>query len=332
MAIEFQLDVDEPLEGDEADRDDNDDGRLRRRFERWDDMTDEYRKAAGRIASFQALAEIVGVLMYDKWAAMAPDFTRKQMMVAKIQDEVGHGHVMARVAEDLGVSRERIIGDFLEGRTKLLSIFHYDLGSWEEVGPAALLQNSAAIVQFNALEKGTYLPYVRALKKIEREEGFHYHHAWDLAHEIITEGTAEQRRLAQQAFETWVPRILSYFGPSDTATYKANRMYQLGLKVESNDALRQRWLAKIIPVFAEMGYHVPYDMAHYDEELGEWVCAPPDWAEMERVLVEGGPAFGGYVDSIRSSMDRNADFRRAALRVGEVDLRGAGRSGALVEA
>jgi ring-1,2-phenylacetyl-CoA epoxidase subunit PaaA len=311
MALEYELGA-ATLTAEDGDG--SGDPRLAKRYERWDDMTEEYRKSAARIASFQCLAELIGVMMFNEWVEMAPDFARKQMLLAKIQDEVGHGHVMARVAEDLGVTREQILVDFVEGRTKLLNIFHYGFETWEEIGPSALLQNSAAIVQFSALQKGTYLPYVRALKKIDKEEGFHYHHAWDLSHEIMTMGTTEQRRLAQQSFETWVPRILAYFGPPDTETYQQNRMYQLGLKVDSNDALRQRWLARMMPVFEQMGYHVPHDLAHHDEETDSWVFASPDWVEVKRTLTEGGPLYAHYVENVRRSLDRNARYRAAALR------------------
>jgi ring-1,2-phenylacetyl-CoA epoxidase subunit PaaA len=309
MALEYELGA-ATLTAEDGDG--SGDPRLAKRYERWDDMTEEYRKSAARIASFQCLAELIGVMMFNEWVEMAPDFARKQMLLAKIQDEVGHGHVMARVAEDLGVTREQILVDFVEGRTKLLNIFHYGFETWEEIGPSALLQNSAAIVQFSALQKGTYLPYVRALKKIDKEEGFHYHHAWDLSHEIMTMGTTEQRRLAQQSFETWVPRILAYFGPPET--YQQNRMYQLGLKVDSNDALRQRWLARMMPVFEQMGYHVPHDLAHHDEETDSWVFASPDWVEVKRTLTEGGPLYAHYVENVRRSLDRNARYRAAALR------------------
>lgn len=289
------------------------DPRLDVRYECWDEMTDEYRAAAARIASFQSLAEVIGVLPFIEWVGGAPDFARKQMLMAKIQDEVGHGHVMARVAEDLGVSREQILGDFVAGTTKLLNIFHYRFESWEAIGPGALLMNSAAIVQFASLSRGTYLPYVRALKKIEKEEGFHYHHAWDLAHEIITQGTVEQRRLAQAAFETWFPRLLAYFGPPDSVVYTSNRMYQLGLKVDSNDDIRQRWLARIVPVFLEMGYQVPRELAYHDDERDTWVYAQPDWDEIKQVITEGGPCYEQYVEHIRGSMERNGPYRTAAL-------------------
>ena len=165
--------------------------RLSTKYELWSEMPDGYREGIARVASFQSLAEVVGVLPFSDWMGRVPDFARKQMFIAKIQDEVGHGHITARVAEDLGVPREKILTDFVEGRTKLLNIFHFGFETWEEIGIAALLMNSSAIVQFQSLDKGTYLPYVRALKKIEKEEGFHYHHALDLTHRLCRLNTAK---------------------------------------------------------------------------------------------------------------------------------------------
>ncbi|MFF5988765.1 Phenylacetic acid catabolic protein [Prauserella flavalba] len=292
---------------------DEPDPRLARKFELWDDLPDGYREEAARVSSFQALAEIVGVLPFAEWIDRVPDYARKQMLIAKVQDEVGHGQVTARVAEDLGVSRDRIILDFVEGRTKLLNVFHFGFDTWEEVGPAALLMNSAAIVQFQALDQGTYLPYARALRKIEKEESFHYHHALDHTHQTMTLGTPAQRALVQQAFETWLPRILAYFGPPDTDTYQGNRMYQFGIKVSSNDAMRQEWLAKIIPVFRKLGVHVDPALTHVDEETGKWWFASPDWVAVKKMLREGGPRHEEWRAKIADSLERNALYRDVAL-------------------
>jgi ring-1,2-phenylacetyl-CoA epoxidase subunit PaaA len=242
-----------------------------------------------------------------------PDYVRKQMFLAKIQDEVGHGHVMARVAEDLGLSRERILQDFLDGHTKLLNIFHFGFESWEEIGPATLLMNSAAIIQFQSLHRGTYLPYARALKKIEREEGFHYHHALDLTHEILTERGERGRLIVQGAFLAWFPRMLAYFGPPDTATYRAGAAYGFGLKVDSNDRLRQRWLAKIIPVFTDLGVEIPPDLVRYDREAGAWVYAAVDFEAIRQLVTGGGPRYRDWLDAIRDSVERNRPYRLAAL-------------------
>lgn len=292
----------------------NEGGRLDRRYELWDTMPDGYREAAARIASFQALAEVVGVLPFAEWVDRVPDFMRRQMLVAKVQDEVGHGHVMARVAEDLGVTREQILEDYLSGESKLLNIFHYGFETWEEVGPGALLMNSAAIVQFQSLHGGTYLPYSRALRKIEKEESFHYHHALDLTHELITRGSPRQRALVQQAFDTWLPRLLAYFGPPDGDKVQDNAMYQFGLKVDSNDVLRQRWLTRIIPVFEDLGVHVDPSLVHFDEERGEWWYTEQDWTAIKRLIKHGGPRTQDWTGHIRRSVEDNRVYRDAALQ------------------
>jgi ring-1,2-phenylacetyl-CoA epoxidase subunit PaaA len=289
------------------------DPRLARRYELWDDVPDGYRAAAARIASFQCLAELVGVLPFAEWVPRAPDYSRKQMLIAKVQDEVGHGQVTARVAEDLGISREQILVDFVQGRTKLLNIFHYGFDTWEEIGPAALLMNSSAIVQFQALDRGTYLPYARALRKIEKEESFHYHHALDHTHQTLTLGNSRQKQLVQDAFDTWLPRLLAYFGPSDSATCAQNPMYLFGLKVESNDNLRQAWLSKIVPVFRKLGVHVDPGLVSWDEEAGVWNYQAPDWGEIKLVLSNGGPRYEDWRSKVADSLERNGVYRDVAL-------------------
>lgn len=292
------------------------DARLSTKYELWSEMPEGYREGAARVAAFQSLAEVVGVLPFAEWMDRVPDYSRKQMFIAKIQDEVGHGHIMARVAEDLGIPREKILNDFVEGRTKLLNIFHYGFDSWEEIGIAALLMNSSAIVQFQSLDKGTYLPYVRALKKIEKEEGFHYHHALDLSHQVMVEGTKEQRDRVQQGFETWFPRLLGYFGPPDSGVIKDNPLYKWGIKVDSNDDIRQRWISKIVPVVKSLGVHVDLSLAEYDESAGQWKYGHVDWAEIKDTINNGGPKYQDWIDSLRNSLSSNDKYRRAALTAG----------------
>jgi ring-1,2-phenylacetyl-CoA epoxidase subunit PaaA len=282
------------------------------KYELHDDMPAAYRAAAARIASSQCLAELVGVLPFAEWITRAPDLTRRQMLLAKVQDEVGHGHVMARVAEDLGVDREQILHEFVVGERKLLNIFHFGFETWEEVGPAALLLNSAAIVQFQSLHKGSYLPYCRALRKIEKEESFHYHHAHDLTHEIMFSGDAGGRRLVQEAFENWFPRVLAYFGPPDVGTFHDNWMHKFGLKVDSNDTLRARWVRKILPVFALVGVRIDPELAVVDD-AGDWIASPLDWDEARKIIEQGGPRRQDWAEAISGSLKRNSQFRAAAL-------------------
>ena len=143
--------------------------------------------------------------------------------------------------------------------------------------------NSAAIVQFQSLMKGVYLPYARALRKIEREESFHYQHALDMTHEVLTYGDAGQRSRAQEGFDQWLPRVLAYFGPPDTETITSNRMWLCGLKPQGNDELRQKWLGKIIPVARKVGLRVSTEQAN-EEPDGSWSFTMPDWAEVKRVI------------------------------------------------
>ena len=174
------------------------------------------------------------------------------------------------------------------GRSKLLNVFHFGFETWEELGPAALLMNSAEIVQFRSLDRGTYRPYARALRKIEQEESFHYHHALDLTHQTMTYGIHDQRLLVQNAFDTWLPRVLAYFGPPDPDAH-TKPVYRFGTKVDLNEDLRQSRLAKIIPTFEDLGVYVDPASAHYAEDAQTWTHAPIDWVEVRRLLNEGGP-------------------------------------------
>ncbi|MER7400521.1 Phenylacetic acid catabolic protein [Streptomyces sp. NPDC000151] len=286
----------------------------RRLYELNDPMPSEVRAGARKFASVQALNELVGVLPFAAWLGRAPSLARKQMLMAKVQDEVGHGHVAARVAQDLGSDWESILVDYVEGRAKVHNIFHYDFESWEEFGPGLLLMNSAAIVQFQSLMQGVYLPYARALRKIEREESFHYQHALDMTHEVLHSGDAAQRRRTQEAFEVWMRRVLAYFGPPDTETLPTNPMYLAGLKPHGNDELRQRWLTRIVPVFRDLGIHVDPALVR-ETAPGEWEFDMPDWAEVKRVISGGGPASEARLAWVRGVLDRNAGdsaVRRAA--------------------
>ncbi|MFJ4184311.1 Phenylacetic acid catabolic protein [Kitasatospora sp. NPDC089509] len=285
-----------------------DQGAPRRSYELNDPMPSEVRAGARRFASVQALNELVGVLPFAAWLNRAPSLSRKQMLMAKIQDEVGHGHVAARVAQDLGAGWESILRDYVEGRAKVHNIFHYDFESWEEFGPGLLLMNSAAIVQFQSLGRGVYLPYARALRKIEREESFHYQHALDMTHEVLHSGDTAQRRRAQDAFEVWMRRVLAYFGPPDTDTLATNPMHVAGLKPHGNDELRQQWLGRIVPVCRGLGMHVDPDLVR-EASPGHWEFDMPDWTDVKRVIAGGGPASEQRLAWIRGVLERNAADR-----------------------
>jgi ring-1,2-phenylacetyl-CoA epoxidase subunit PaaA len=167
-------------------------------------------------------------------------------------------------------------------------------------------------VQFQSLRHGTYLPYARAVKKIEKEEGFHYHHALDLTHQTMTEGDSRSRSLVQSAFDAWFPRVLAYFGPPDTIEHKRNPVYQMGLKVHSNSELRARWVAKIVPIFDGLGVRIDPALATVDDD-GTWVAAPLDWDSVYAIIKRGGPRRQDWIEAISESVQRNDEYRQLAL-------------------
>ena len=244
------------------------------------------------------------------------------MLMAKIQDEVGHAHVTARVAEDLGVTREQIITDYLEGRTKLLNVFHYGFDTWEEIGPAALLMNSGAIVQFQALDREH--PALRACPAEDRE-GRKLPLPPRARHDSPDDGVRDRRTASSGAagFRNLVPAHSRLPRAPADPNFEDNPMYKFGLKVEPNDVLRQAWLTKIIPIFVQLSVHVDPELVRFDAETDQWVYAPPDWAEIKRVLIEGGPRAGQWRAMIARSMERNVSYRERGGQLRE----GRNRSG-----
>lgn len=270
-----------------------------------DPVPESYRQQALRIASFQTLAELVGVLLFSEWLDRVPAFVRKQMLIAKIQDEVGHGHIMARVAEDLGGNRMAILEDYLAGRSRLLNVFHYDFLVWPEIAIGALLQNSAAIVQFQHLVKGSYIPYVRALRKILPEESFHFHQARNLIQTLLAQRNSLIRHQIEEGLALWFPRVLAYFGPPEGEQFQANRAFQFRLKTASNEEVRQAWLTKIVPVLESLGLQIPDPRLKRHDENGTWEYTEPDWNEVRKVIAGHGPASDHRLEQIRGIYERN---------------------------
>jgi ring-1,2-phenylacetyl-CoA epoxidase subunit PaaA len=267
-----------------------------------DPMPDGYRQSIGRVVSFQVLAEIVGATLFTAWLDKVPSLERKLILTAKCQDELGHAQVLARVAEDLGFDRRETVEDYLQGRAKLLNIFHYHVETWPEVAAASLLQNSSAIVQFQSLVRGSYHPYVRALRKIMREESFHYHQALDLATTLMRDGNDWARSELQRGVDKWFPLLLAYFGPPDSHRPDQQNLHWR-IKVDFNDELRQRWVDKIVPVVRGLGLEVS-DPRLRQLDDGSWEFTMPDWDEVKRVIQGGGPASAERMELIRR---RNTD-------------------------
>ena len=275
-----------------------------------DDVPDEYFAEVRKMVVFQSVAEIVGTTMVASWVGKAPTFLRKQIITAKVQDEIGHGQVCTRVAEDLGVSRENLIEGYLSGRYKLLNAFQYDIDSWAEFAISSILNNSAAMVQFRTLVHGSYGPYVRALKKIITEESFHYQQALDLVRTLLDDGESWRPGI-QAGLDKWFPIMLAFFGPAQEDPVRAELLQRWRIKPRTNEEIRQQWLTKIVPVLEGFNLSLPDPALALDAETGRWAYTEPDWREVKRVIDGQGPASERRRELVRQGWERHQWLRRA---------------------
>jgi ring-1,2-phenylacetyl-CoA epoxidase subunit PaaA len=256
------------------------------RIEATDWMPDEYRQAALKFIEMHANSEIMGALPEREWIARAPSLRRKMSLTAKVQDEVGHGHMLYRVAEDLGKSREAMIDDLIAGRTKFHNVFHYPTRTWGDVAVIGYLIDGAALVTQRALLECSYAPYVRVLRRICAEESLHQRHGENLVLELCS-GSDAQRAMFQDAVDRWWQPIMHFFGPPSKPEKDA--LLYWGLKTKTNEELRQEFFGLYVPRLWDLGISVPDPALEYDEESGEWLWSEPDWAEFWEVVKGNGP-------------------------------------------
>ena len=256
------------------------------KVEAGDWMPDEYRTAALKFIEMHANSEVMGALPEREWIPRAPTLRRKQSLTAKVQDEVGHGQILYRVAEDLGKSREQMFDDLVNGRTKFHNVFHYPTRSWGDVGIIAWLVDAAAIVSQQALRDSSYAPYARTMKKICWEESVHIMHGRDVVLTLMN-GTPRQREMVQEALDRWWGPLMQMHGPpTDPAT---DRDLIWKIKAKGNEQLRQEFLSIYVPRIWELGLTVPDPGLRHDEDEGRWHYTEPDWAELRNVVTGHGP-------------------------------------------
>ena len=249
-------------------------------------MPDEYRESALRFIEMHANSEIMGALPEREWIGRAPSLRRKMSLTAKVQDEVGHGHMLYRVAEDLGKSRDSMIADLIAGKTKFHNVFHYPTFTWGDVAVIGYLIDGAALVTQKALLESSYAPYVRVLKRICAEESLHQRHGEDLVLELCS-GTPEQRQMFQEAVDRWWEPIMQFFGTPSTG--RRDVLLEWRLKTKSNEELRQRFFDMFVPKLWDLGISVPDPILAYNEAKGEWDWTDPDWASFWKVVKGDGP-------------------------------------------
>ena len=271
-------------------------------------MTEGYRKTLIRQISQHAHSEIVGQLPEGNWVTRAPTLKRKTILLAKIQDEAGHGLYLYSAAETLGVSRDQMTRDLLSGKAKYSSIFNYPTLSWADIGMIGWLVDGAAIINQIPLCRCSYGPYARAMVRICKEEAFHARQGFDVVM-ALCRGTPEQKQMAQEALNRWWWPALMMFGPPDTESVNSAQSARWKIKLFSNDELRQRMVDQTVPQAEFLGLSIPDSDLRWNEERGQYDFGAIDWSEFYNVLKGNGPCNRDRIQTRRKAWDDGAWFR-----------------------
>ncbi len=250
-------------------------------------MPDAYRRTLTRQISQHAHSEIVGQLPEGAWLTRAPSLRRKAALLAKVQDECGHGLYLYAAAETLGTSREALVDALLEGRAKYSSIFNYPTLTWADIGAIGWLVDGAAIMNQIPLCRCSYGPYARAMIRVCKEESFHQRQGFEIML-TLSRGTAEQRAMAQDALDRWWWPCLMMFGPPDGESQHSDQSTRWKIKRFSNDELRQKFVDATVPQAHHLGLTLPDPALRFDEAAGHWDYGEIDWEGFRQVLAGNG--------------------------------------------
>ena len=251
-------------------------------------MPDAYRKTLVRQMSQHAHSEIIGQQPEGNWISRAPTLQRKAILLAKVQDEAGHGLYLYGATETLGVDRDELLDALHQGRAKYSSIFNYPTLSWADVGAIGWLVDGAAIINQIPLCHCSYGPYARAMTRICKEEAFHARQGFDIML-ALARGTPEQKAMAQDALNRWWWPVLMMFGPPDADSVNTAQSARWRIKLFSNDELRQRMIDQTVPQAEFLGLAVPDPQLRFNDATGHYEHGPIDWDEFRRVLRGDGP-------------------------------------------
>jgi len=252
-----------------------------------DDMPERYRQTLTRQISQHAHSEIVGQLPEGNWVTRAPTLKRKLILLAKIQDEAGHGLYLYSAAETLGRSRDDMVADLLSGKAKYSTIFNYPTPTWADIGTIGWLVDGAAIVNQIPLCRCSYGPYARAMVRVCKEESFHQRQGYEIV-TTLAQGSSVQKDLAQDSLNRfWWPSLMM-FGPSDSASTHSSQNMKWNIKRHSNDELRQRFIDATVPQAEFLGLTIPDPDLKWNEERGCYDHGEIDWNEFWAVIKDGG--------------------------------------------
>jgi ring-1,2-phenylacetyl-CoA epoxidase subunit PaaA len=248
-------------------------------------MPSTYRDLNIRFIEMHANSEIMGALPEREWIARAPSLKRKRSLAAKVQDEVGHAHLIYRVAESLGRPRPAMYEDLISGRGKFHNVFHYPTYSWGDVACIGFLVDGAAIVTQRALLETSYAPYVRVMRRVVAEESLHYRHGEDIMLSLAS-GTDEQFEMLQEAVTRWWEPTMHFFGTDVSA--EDDPMIHWGVKTRTNEESRQEWISQYVPKLWDMGIELPDPKLAYDPDAKTWDYTEPDWDRL-KAIIKGEP-------------------------------------------
>ena len=275
-------------------------------------MPDAYRRTLVRQISQHAHSEVIGMQPEGNWITRAPSLRRKAALLAKIQDEAGHGLYLYAAAETLGVSREELYEQLLSGKAKYSSIFNYPTETWADIGIIGWLVDGAAIMNQIPLCRCSYGPYARAMIRVCKEESFHQRQGYEIML-TLCRGTPAQKQMAQDALNRWWWPVLMMFGPSDKESIHSADSARWKIKRFSNDDLRQRFVDATVPQGQYLGLTFPDPDLRFDETTGHWNYGEIDWEEFKRVLAGNGPMNAARMAHRRQTEADGQWVREAAL-------------------
>jgi len=274
-------------------------------------MPERYRKQLIRMMSQHAHSEIVGMLPEGNWIQRAPSLKRKLVLLAKVQDEAGHGLYLYSATETLGVSRKELVEDYIYGNAKYSSIFNYPTLTFADICAIGWLVDGAAIVNQTMLARSSYGPYSRAMIRICREESFHKKQGYEMLAKMAS-GTPEQKKMAQDAVNRWWWPTLMMFGPHDSDSPNSAELLKWKVKLKTNDELRQSFVDRTVMEAEAIGVELPDPELKYNEETGHWEFGEIPWDEFWSVVKGNGPMNRERIKSRQKAYEEGEWVRQAA--------------------
>lgn len=274
-------------------------------------MPEDYRKHLIRQISQHAHSEVIGMQPEGNWITRAPSLRAKVVLLAKIQDEAGHGLYLYSAAETLGITRDELLDALHQGKAKYSSIFNYPSLTWADIGAIGWLVDGAAIVNQVSLQRTSYGPYARAMVRICKEESFHQRQGYEIMAQMA-QGTPEQKAMAQDALNRWWWPSIMMFGPHDSDSPNTGNAIKWKIKRESNDELRQKFIDKTIQQAEVIGLSIPDPDLKWNEERGHYDFGPINWEEFYAVVNGNGPCNLQRLEHHKRAQKEGAWVREAA--------------------